>query len=622
MKTTVVNVLKKIKKEMRIPFGLKLTFIVTLILLGSIWIITALMALLVRSEFIRTTEETNFAINSRAAAGTEERLYKIRSEGLLLLDMSAAAENSSSMTTQIRNIFFERNPYIGAVIVPGGKEIINRSFFTNNEIPQDAINAWLVKESDTIERAKAGEPVLRNATPALGIYLLALFYPWQNSGYEEAAVIFFSPQNLLEITGSGSNTTVVVNEEGDVLISPDYNQVLGGENISTNALFEALWKDLGESVRLSYTVDGNRYVGAGHRVSLANAAVFTSLEYSIITEQITAATRRNILLSVTVMFLTILVTWYYSRIVTGPLKKLMAAAGQIEKGEFNPVLKIESRDELGALADRFIAMGQGLSRWENARNLVGRYNNQEITDRAMNGKLALKGEYFKAVVLSVDMASFYTVPENNASENNVTGASETKPEAAELSLDHLNFLVSAVADNVEKTGGVVDSITGARLIALWGVPLSSGDIAAELMNSLQSILMLRNQLWELNTDQESKGKPLYKVHCGIHTGEVLAGRIGSSRYSQYTVAGKTIDGAVKAGEACEHAKIDIVITKDARDLVKNLIIAEKIDHPKGYDSSLQFFGLVNLVPAEGKEKQRWPFTLKDVQESLGGGKSR
>jgi len=332
----------KRRKFLRIPFRLKLTAIVTLIVLGSIWIITSLVAVMVSLEFIRTTRETNFVINSRAASGIRERLYQIRSDALLLLDINSTAEQNQAFLAEMRSLFFERNPYIASVIIPVSQEIINQSFITHNEIPLELINAWIAAESQAVDLAKAGEPILRNAAPALGVNLLALFYPWQKSGIEETAIILFSPQSLSEITGAGFNTTMVVNEAGDILVSPDFDQILGGQNISGHPLFEALWKNQGESLHLDYTEGDNRYVGAGHRVSLANAAVFSSLDYSVINEQIIATTRRNILLSLTVMFLTILVTWFFTRIIMTPLRQLGRAADMIEQGNFALDLEVKS----------------------------------------------------------------------------------------------------------------------------------------------------------------------------------------------------------------------------------------------------------------------------------------
>ena len=604
----------KLPLNLKLPFGIKLALIVALILLGAIWTITALMGFMVSSEFVRTAREANFAFNNRAASGIEERFYNVRSEALLLLDMSAGMGENIPQLRQIRNIFFERNPDIAAVILPGVQEIINQPFFANNEIPPDALSSWLAGETKTIERARAGEPVIRNVSPDVGINLLALFYPWQNTGLEEAAVVFFSPQSLAEITGAGPSTTVVVNDEGDVLIHPDFNQVLSGANISASPLFDALWKAQSENVNISYSEGGHRYVGAGQQISIASAAVFSTMEYSLINEQITAVSRRNILLSVTILFLTVLVTWFFSRTVTDPIKKLITAAGRLESGRLEPGdfsldLESKSRDELGILTEHFINMGRGLGRWAEIQNLVGRYNNREITDKAIEGAINLSGEYLNAVILSADFVSF--------SED------FRKQEAAE-SLELLNFFISNLADCVEKNGGMVDKFIGSRVIAMWGLSSPSPDMGDEVMKSLHSVLTMRTMLWELNTERESQGKGPLRMSCGIQTGEVLAGRIGSSAYREYSVGGKIIDDAVKCGNTNCISETDIIITEAVRNLAGGRILAEKITVPKSAKIDRidgQLFGLVNLTPSQEHEKQRWPFTLADVRESLRTGKN-
>ena len=593
-------------KELKFPFGAKLALMVAFILLAAIWTITTLMAFMVSSEFVRTARESNFAFNNRAASGIEERFYQVRSEALALLDLSAGMGENIPQLSQLRNIFFERNQYIAAIMLPGVQEILNRSFLINNEIPLDALGSWVIKETDAIEKAQSGEPVLKNVSPYVGINLLALFYPWQNTGLEEAVVVFFSPQNLSEITGSGPSTTLVVNGDGDILLHPDFNQVLAGRNISNSTLFEILWRAQNESVNISFSEDGNRYIGAGRQISIASAAVFSTMEYALINDQINAVTRRNILLSITVMFLTILATWYYSRTITAPVNKLISAAGLLETGQFELDLSPKSKDELGVLTERFINMGKGLSRWVEIQNLVGRYNSREITARVSKNELNLSGEYVRAVVLSVNLVSF-------------TEISAELPASESLVL--LNFFISKLSENVERTGGLIDKLLGTRIIAIWGVPSSSGDMFREVMNCLRSILAMRNVLWDLNTERESQGKPPLMMRCGVHTGEVLAGCIGTAAYYSYTVAGNIIDDTNKFGDLNRLTETDVIISEPVWELAGNKILAEELAIPKSEKCKVRLFGLVNFTPSQENEKQRWPFTLNDVWESLRAGGS-
>ena len=585
----------------RISFGLKLTSIVTLILLSSIWIITSLMDFMVSSEFARNADETNFDINSRAAAGVRDRIYKVRSEALLLLDMDALYKDSSSQVLQIRNIFFERNPNIAAVIIQGFEEIINQPFFRNNAIQPDQLIRWLMGEEDAITKANTGVPVIKNASPALGINLLALFYPWQNTGFENAAVIFFTPENLSEISSAGSSSTIVINGNADILVHPDFSLILAGGNISDSPVVEALNKAPGDNVRLNYTEEGKRYVAAGHRIPFADTAVFSIMEYSLVTEQITAVTRRNIYLSVTVMFFTFLITWFFSKSITNQLKRLRAAAVKIGMGEFDTGLKPGKKDELGDLTSQIIEMSKGLNSFMNARSLVGRYNNREILSKTIQGGIKLRGEYIDSVILSINFITY----------DEIGG----KLEAGE-SLELLNDFIQRISENVKKTSGVVDRIIGSRLIALWGVPLSSGEITDDIMNCLRSVISMRTDFFDFNTERESKGLPLYRMSCGIHTGKVLAGSIGTPNAYQYLVMGSVIDEAVMAADACVPAKIDIIVTDAVRTISGNNILTEKLPSSRQDKNKPPIYGLVNLTPRE-HEMQRWPFTLSDIREYMG-----
>ena len=557
--------------------------VVVLILMGSIWAITSLLSLMTGSELVRTAEDTNFTVNSRAASGIEERLYELRSAALLLLDMGAAAEGNTSLDRQLRNAFFERNPHIVAVIVPGSRSLINQQFFSNYGVSLEALNAWLTAETGAIERAEHNVPVLRNLAPDLGVNLLALFYPWQSTGVEESVVVFFSPQHITEVIAAGSSSTMVVNGDGDVLVHPDFSQVLTGANVSGRTFFTALKKESGETVRVTYTEGGNRFIAAGQRISLADACVFSTLEYSFITQQLAVISRRSVLISGVVLFFAILVTWFFTKSITNPVKRLMAAAARIKMGEFYLDLKVKSRDEIGELTGRFIDMGQGLSEWEEKRDLVGHYNSREIINRVMRGELNLAGEYLKAVILAVDFISFPSVSANLKAED---------------SLELLNSFMAKMINCIEKTDGVVDKLLGSRIIALWGIPLSSGDFSAEVMKSLNSSLMMRDLVSEMNSDRD--GQALVQMACGIHWGEVLAGRIGAFRHNKYTVIGTNIDTAIECCEACGPTETDIVISKAVRDLVSGRILAEDIKLPKNLKSGISMFRLVNISSAQDK----------------------
>ena len=205
---------------------------------------------------------------------------------------------------------------------------------------------------------------------------------------------------------------------------------------------------------------------------------------------------------------------------------------------------------------------------------------------------------------------------NFVSHNDISHGME-----AETSLELLNFFITKVADSVEKTGGFLDKIMGSQLIGVWGISPSSGEISDEVMNCLQSAINIRTTLWDLNIEREAEGKLPIRMYCGIHTGEVLAGSIGTSVFHNYTVTGKVLDDAAKFGDLNRLTETDIIISEEIRNLAETLILAEELAIPESENCNARLFGLVNLTPSQEHEIQRWPFTLIDVQESLTAGRN-
>lgn len=583
-----------------IPFSCKLAATVALIVLGSTLTITTLVSALESEEFGRIAENNNAVINSRSATAADEKLYKVRSDALLLLDITGSAEGYNNQTMVH---YFERIQDIAVVAAPGRETHINHSFFRNREANPGTLLSWIELETEAAQQAARGKPVLRNATVALGIPLIAMFYPWQERGLEEAIVICFLPDRLADVFGDGQNFTVMVNDDGDVLIHPDISMILSGANIANSPLFDTLRRSGTESVQQLYRWGGKRFYGAACRLSFAGASVLSSIEYDLVTDKIRDATRRNVSIALAAMFIAVLAAWFLSRLLTFPVRKIIAATHKIEQGDFSTELTSNSNDEIGMLIRRFNNMCKSLQEWRKASELVGRFNNGEITVSARKGTLNLAGEAKLVTMLHLEFLSL--------------DALSKKFDPAEL-LVRMNDCFSKMADGVEKTGGVVDSIFGHRMIAIWGAPVSSGSHASDAMNAVSSALTMRAALWELNKDREEGTAPLFRMSCGIHTGELIAGGIGHPGHTRYSFIGTEESHAVHAAAMGVSMSTDIVITRAVKELIGDQLVYEELYPKEGItEHHNNFFALVNTRPQESREKPQWPYTLDDVRESLG-----
>jgi adenylate cyclase len=167
--------------KIRYPIGFKLMVIISILILFSLSLITALVSVMVSSDVRLTAEDNNLSVNSRSAAETERALNTTRSNALVLLELLAAAGNSPVLSRQAAAVFFERNQDIRAIAVQGSSRVstllINDRFFLSSETDTSLVETFLAGSAGAAEQAALGETLLLNGTPVFGIPILVLFCP-------------------------------------------------------------------------------------------------------------------------------------------------------------------------------------------------------------------------------------------------------------------------------------------------------------------------------------------------------------------------------------------------------------------------------------------------------------
>jgi adenylate cyclase len=603
------------KKEgaprVRFPLAFKLALIISFLILLSLGAITFLVSLMVSGDVRITAEDNNFSVNRRSAAETEIFLNMIRSNSMALLDTMEVLEDipgGEGAVRQAVDFFFERNPDIAFIGVSGGRDglstmLVNEVFFTAAETDSTLAESFVLSRPDAMERCRVGELLILNAAPVFGVPSLAMFCPWQNDGEAEGAIIFFSPDSLSDIFGTGANVSSLVNDDGDILIHADYSLVRGGVNAAEDPFVKMLWESPERNLQTLYASSGGeRYFGAFQKLSIANAAVLTTVEYRTVFEGITATTRRNILLTGAVLLIAILFIYFFSKTISRPLRDLTVAAGRIEQGEFEITIESKSRDEVGLLSRSFVSMGRGLAERERLKDTFGRFTNKEIAERALKGELTLGGEAKSVTVFFSDIRSFTAISE--------------KLEPAEV-VEFLNEYMTVMVDCVEKTGGVVDKFIGDSVMAVWGAPLSTGSPALDAMNSVRTALMMRSALQEFNKDRGEGKKSIVKIGCGINTGEAIAGQIGSRSRMEYTVIGDAVNLASRTEALNKPFGTDILITENTYNLIGDHLITEEMPlvTVKGKEKPVRIFAVVNLKIQD--KEQSGPVTLAELRRLLG-----
>ena len=111
---------------------------------------------------------------------------------------------------------------------------------------------------------------------------------------------------------------------------------------------------------------------------------------------------------------------------------------------------------------------------------------------------------------------------------------QSTPEAI---IDLLNRFHSAAAAAIQNNGGAVDKYVGDGLMATFGLPQPLPAPQRSALEAAQDLLL---RVDRLNAELATEGIEPLKIGIGIHSGEVLAGYVGSRRRREFSVIGDAV----------------------------------------------------------------------------------
>jgi adenylate cyclase len=594
---------------------MKLVIIITFLLLVSLGAITFLVSWLVGQDVQITAEDNNFTLNRQLSAEATTFLQSVHSASSMLIDI--LGENQSpAWTRQTQDTFFRQNQFIAALLLihsaentlslPTGRDrfFINEAFFRTNEIDSSSAESFAHVDGDRLRRTRSGEISVLNVTPHFTVSLLALYFPFVENGAVYPAVVLFSPESLADVFGTGNGVSYLLNGDDEILVHPDAELMDAGVSMASDALVREMRLKTDSRFQTRYTDEnGIKYFGAFQKLDIAGAVVVTSVPEELVFEGVNRTTIRNIYLTAAILSLSIMFIYLFSKTISLPLRRLTRAAGEIEQGNFHQDINIARQDEIGVLTHSFVKMSKGLAERERLKDAFGRFSNKSIVEQAIRGELALGGETKHATIFFSDIRSFTEISE--------------KMEPGEV-VSFLNDYLTRMVACVNKTGGVVDKYIGDAVMAVWGAPMSAGSAAKDALACVQTALLMRGALREFNVGRGGKKKPVIKIGCGINTGPVVAGQIGSNERMEYTVIGDAVNLASRTEALNKPLGTDILITENTWSLVRQYLITEEMPSVmvKGKEKPVQMFAVINLKSPPGTPQPR-PDSLAEVRAMLG-----
>jgi adenylate cyclase len=118
----------------------------------------------------------------------------------------------------------------------------------------------------------------------------------------------------------------------------------------------------------------------------------------------------------------------------------------------------------------------------------------------------------------------------------------------------LNKAMAVCVPAITSRGGMVNKFTGDGFLAVFGAPVSEG-VEADAASAIEAALEIQTRLPEINRSLQAEGWPTLRMRVGIHSGEVLAGSMGSSERVEYALIGDTVNCASRL-ESLERERHD------------------------------------------------------------------
>jgi adenylate cyclase len=159
------------------------------------------------------------------------------------------------------------------------------------------------------------------------------------------------------------------------------------------------------------------------------------------------------------------------------------------------------------------------------------------------GGLPKGGERVEVTVMTADIRGFTSISERLAPDRIV---------------EVLNRYFEAMVEIIFANDGTLISFVGDGLWAVFGLPAARPGDADRAVAAARA---MGRRLAELNAEGAFAEVGGLRIGIAVHSGEVLAGTIGSDRRQEYTVIGDTVNTAARLEEANKELHTELLVSE-------------------------------------------------------------
>jgi adenylate cyclase len=260
---------------------------------------------------------------------------------------------------------------------------------------------------------------------------------------------------------------------------------------------------------------------------------------------------KEILFAFSVLFvLSLFILGRYSRNLKANLSIQLGVMENISLGDYNTQVPVVTNDEFGLIAAKTNEMIKGLKERDFCQISFGRFVTPEVSDKILKGQVPVEGELRNVTIMLCDLRDYTTFVERREPREVVS---------------FLNEYFSEMEQAVKQHEGIVLQFIGDEIEAVFGAPI---DLPDHPEKAVMTALEMRERLKELNSKRVSMGKIPVAHGIGIHTGNVLAGSIGSPNRLVYSMVGDTVNTASRIQSLNKTFGTDILISQKTKELLR------------------------------------------------------
>ncbi|MEM8638714.1 MAG: adenylate/guanylate cyclase domain-containing protein [Cyanobacteria bacterium P01_G01_bin.54] len=244
---------------------------------------------------------------------------------------------------------------------------------------------------------------------------------------------------------------------------------------------------------------------------------------------------------------------FAANVFVSPIKRLSAGANKVGEGQLDTVVKLNSEDEFGELAQTFNTMVQNLR--EQQETIVRKTNENDallhnilpsaIATRRQKGETQIADQIQQVTVLVARIDGF---------------TQRAEQQDAATAAAWLNELVTSFDEAAEKYDVERLKALGEQYIAVCGLTKQRLDQTKRVVDFAIAIRHLLQGFNAKHTTQLS-------LRIGIHTGPVQAAIVGNQRFA-YTLWGETLNGAEQLRQQADPGQI--LVTQAVYETVQEL----------------------------------------------------